>query len=222
MLDLISHTAVNPAAVTATLPRMGLQHIWRSSLLFFRPVQLREAAAAAMARHKAEQPKQATERAIDILGQASGRQAQHAKRGQRQYRQRGGDDELEGDVLPEAALPNQAAGVAAAARLQEQEYEARARAKRARGTLLYWQLHCSACAPQALSRDSKLCSGSCRGVILLAAPVVCTCVSPRHMCLPLPCHWLVVNPLHVLLRCTSFASTPCFSSSACQCTWMML
>lgn len=91
-----------------------------------------------MARHKAEQPKQAVERAIDIPGQPPGRQAQHAKRGQRQYRQRGGDNELEDDFMPVSALPNQAAGVAAATRMQEQEYEARARAKRARGDLLFF------------------------------------------------------------------------------------
>ena len=96
-----------------------------------------------MARHRAEQPKQAPERAIDIPGQTSGRQAQQAKRGQRQYRQRGGDDELEGDVMPESALPNQAAGVAAATRMQEQELEARARAKRARGDYIRCQLLCS-------------------------------------------------------------------------------
>ena len=88
-----------------------------------------------MARHKAELPKPAVERAVDIPGQTLGRQAQHAKRVQRQYRQRGGDDELEGDVMPDSSLQNQAAGVAAVTRMQEQEYEARSRAKRARGDL---------------------------------------------------------------------------------------
>lgn len=88
-----------------------------------------------MARHKAELPKQAVERAIDIPGQVSGRpaqQAQQGKRVQRQYRQRGADEELEGQAGP-GALPNQAAGVAAATRMQEQEFKARSRAKRARG-----------------------------------------------------------------------------------------
>lgn len=142
------HTAVESAAVTGALPHMGLHLATSETLAYLRaiprlqticfcPVQLREAAAAAMARHKAEQPKQATEHTIDIPVQNSGRQAQHAKRGQRQYRQRGGDDELEGDVMPESALPNQAAGVAAATRMQDQEYEARARAKRSRGDLLH-------------------------------------------------------------------------------------
>ncbi|DBA80807.1 TPA: U2 small nuclear RNA auxiliary factor 2, variant 2 [Trebouxia sp. C0004] len=96
------------------------------------PAQLREAAAAAMARHKAELPNQPMERSIDIPGEPAGRPAQHAKRAQRQYRQRGVGEEAEGAVGP-VALPNQDAGVAAATRMQEQEYEARARAKRARG-----------------------------------------------------------------------------------------
>ena len=140
----MQQTTLDVADVTAPLPHMGLHPcpVWACSmpsgqLKVANIVQLREAAAAAMARHKAEQPKQAMERAIDIPGQSSGRQAQPAKRGQRQYRQRGGDDELEGDVMPESALPNQAAGVAAATRMQEQEYEARARAKRARGNLIH-------------------------------------------------------------------------------------
>lgn len=95
-----------------------------------------------MARHKAELPKQAMERGIDFPSQAQSKQAQHAKRGQRQYRQRGGGDELEGgDAMPEL-LPNQAAGVAAATRMQEQEYEARSRAKRARGDLELGLLLC--------------------------------------------------------------------------------
>ena len=46
------------------------------------------------------------------------------------------------------------------------------------------------------------CGVMSRGVNLLAAPVVCMCVIPRHICLPLPCHWLVANSLHVLLGCT--------------------
>lgn len=95
-------------------------------------MQLREAAAAAMARHKAELPNQPLERSIDIPGEPAGRPAQQAKRAQRQYRQRGGEEEAEGAAGP-GALPNQDAGVAAATRMQEQEYEARARAKRARG-----------------------------------------------------------------------------------------
>ncbi len=85
-----------------------------------------------MARHKAELPSQPMERAIDIPGGPAGRQVQHAKRAQRQYRQRGGEEELEGDAGFNA-LPNQAAGMAAATRMQEMEHEARARAKRARG-----------------------------------------------------------------------------------------
>lgn len=95
-------------------------------------LQLREAAAAAMARHKAELPNQPMERSIDMPGEPAGRPAQHAKRAQRQYRQRGVGEESEGAIGP-GALPNQDAGVAAATRMQEQEYEARARAKRARG-----------------------------------------------------------------------------------------
>ena len=85
-----------------------------------------------MARHKAELPNQPMERSIDIPGEPAGRPAQHAKRAQRQYRQRGVGEEAEGAAGP-GALPNQDAGVAAATRMQEQEYEARARAKRARG-----------------------------------------------------------------------------------------
>lgn len=140
----MQHTAVNVADVIVPLPNLGLHPcpLWVCSTPSGQTkvasiVQLREAAAAAMARHKAEQPQQATERSIDIPGAISGRQAQHAKRGQRQYRQRGGDDELEGEVMPESALPSQAAGEAAATRMQEQEYEARARAKRARGNCLH-------------------------------------------------------------------------------------
>ena len=96
-------------------------------------MQLREAAAAAMARHKAELPNQATERAIDTPGEPS---AQRAKRAQRQYRQRGADEVQDGAGAPAGGhLPDQAAGIVAATRMQEQEHEARARAKRARGAL---------------------------------------------------------------------------------------
>lgn len=108
----------------------------RSFLLQLTPcppcLQLREAAAAAMARHKAELPNQPMERAIDIPGEPPGRPAQHAKRAQRQYRQRGGEEEVNGAGGP-GPLPSQAAGMAAASRMQEQEHEARARAKRIRG-----------------------------------------------------------------------------------------
>lgn len=100
-----------------------------------------------MARHKAELPKQAVVRGIDVPAQTQtlGKQAQHAKRGQRQYRQRGGNDELDGgETMPES-LPNQAAGVAAATRMQEQEYEARSRAKRARGNCFWVDLHHACC-----------------------------------------------------------------------------
>lgn len=91
-------------------------------------LQLREAAAAAMARHKAELPNQPMERSIDIPGQPSGGQAQQAKRAQqRQYRQRGPDPDLD------SAQPNQAAAEAAVTRMQEQEYEAKTRGKRMRG-----------------------------------------------------------------------------------------
>lgn len=91
-------------------------------------MQLREAAAAAMARHKAELPNQPMERSIDIPGQPSGSQAQQAKRAQqRQYRQRGPDPDMD------SAQPNQAAAEAAVTRMQEQEYEAKTRGKRMRG-----------------------------------------------------------------------------------------
>lgn len=86
-------------------------------------MQLREAAAAAMARHKAELPNQPMERSIDIPGQA-----QQAKRApQRQYRQRGPDPDME------QAMPNLAAAEAAVTRMQEQEYAAKTRGKRLRG-----------------------------------------------------------------------------------------
>ena len=120
-------------------------------------VQLREAAAAAMARHKGEAPPQAVERAIDIPGDPPGRLPQHAKRAQRQYRQRGGEEEADAGAAP-ARLPNQDAGVAAATRMQEQEYEARARAKRGRGgRMLSFLYHVVACSTVSAGAGPRLC-----------------------------------------------------------------
>ena len=114
-----------------------------------------------MARHKAELPSQPVERAIDIPNQPIGRQAQQAKRVQRQYRQRGRNEEAEGDFGP-STVPDQAAGVAAVTRMQEQEYEARSRAKRARGELA------TACA-------YACCISTCSAFVLVLSRKVRPC-----------------------------------------------